>query len=64
VLQAICEALEVHVDETGQPSTTRMHRLIRARVDIAELVEAADDFTFWKTELQEVADVVGASSRP
>ena len=63
-LQAICEALEVDVDETGRPSTTRMRRLIRVQVGIAESLEAADDSTFRKAELQAIADGVGASSEP
>ncbi len=63
-LQAICEALEVDVDETRRPSTTRMRRLIRAQVGVAESLEAADDSTFRKAELQAIADGVGASSEP
>ena len=63
-LQAICEALEVGVEEAGRPSTTRMRRLIRAQVGIAESLEAADDSTFRKADLQAIADVVGASSEP
>jgi hypothetical protein len=61
-LQAICEALEITVDEAGRPSTTRMRRQIRAQVGIAESLETADDSTFRKAELQAVADGVGASS--
>ena len=61
-LQAICEALDVDVDETGRPSTTRMRRLIRAQVGIAESLETADDSTFRKADLQAIADAVGASS--
>ena len=63
-LQAICAALGVDVDETGRPSTTRMRRRIRAQVGVAESVEAADDSTFRKAELQAIADGVGASSEP
>ena len=61
-LQAICDALEVDVDEAGRPSTTRMRRLIRAQVGLAESLEAADDSTFRKAELQAIADGIGASS--
>jgi hypothetical protein len=61
-LQAICEALDVDVDESGRPSTTRMRRLIRAQVGIAESLEAADDSTFRKADLQAISDAVGASS--
>lgn len=61
-LQAICEALEVDVEESGRPSTRRMRRLIRAQVGVAESVEAADDSTFRKADLQAIADAVGASS--
>jgi hypothetical protein len=60
-LQAIYEALESDVDETERPSTTRMRRLIRAQVGIAESPEAADDSTFRKAELRAIADGVGAS---
>jgi hypothetical protein len=60
-LQAICEALEV-VDGSERPSTARMRRLIRAQVGIAASPETADDSTFRKTDLQTIADVVGASS--
>lgn len=63
-LQAICEALEADVDEAGWPSTTRMRRLIRAQAGIAKSLEAADDSTFRKAELQAIADGVGASSEP
>lgn len=63
-LQAICEALEVNIEETGRPSTTRMRRLIRAQVGIAESLEAADDSTFRKADLQAIADEVGATSEP
>ncbi|MDX1745599.1 MAG: hypothetical protein R3324_06655 [Halobacteriales archaeon] len=63
-LQAICEALEVDVEEAGRPSTTRMRRLIRAQVGIAESLEAADDSTFRKADLQAIADAVGAPSEP
>ena len=60
-LQAICEALGVDVDEARRPSTTRLRRLIRAQVGIAESPETADDSTFRKADLQAIADVVGAS---
>lgn len=63
-LQAICEELDIDVDETGQPSTARMRRLIRAQVGIAESLEAADDSTFRKADLQAIADAVEASSEP
>ncbi|MCU4719155.1 hypothetical protein [Halapricum hydrolyticum] len=63
-LQAICEVLEVDVDEAGRPSTTRMRRLIRAQVDIAESPETADDSTFRKADLQAIAAVIGASFEP
>ena len=63
-LQAICEALEVDVDEAGRPSTSRMRRLIRAQVGIAESPGAADDSTFRKADLEAIADEVGASSEP
>jgi hypothetical protein len=61
-LQAICEALEIYVDETGRPSTTRMRRLIRAQVGIAETLEAADDSAFRKADLQAIAEGLEASS--
>ena len=61
-LQAICEALGIDVDEAERPSTTRMRRLIRAQVGIAESMETADDSTFRKADLQAIADGVGASS--
>lgn len=61
-LQAICEALEVDGDESGRPSTTRMRRLIRVQVGVAESLEAADDSTFRKADLQAISDAVGASS--
>jgi len=57
-LQAICEALEVDIDETGRPSTTRMRRLIRAQVGIAESLEVADDSAFRKADLEAIADGV------
>jgi hypothetical protein len=63
-LQAICEGLEIDVDEAGRPSTTRMRRLIRAEVGIAESLETADDSPFRKAELQTIADGVEASSEP
>ncbi|WP_256546784.1 hypothetical protein [Halobellus inordinatus] len=61
-LQAICESLDVDVDGAGRPSTTRMRRLIRAQVGIAESLEVAEDSTFRKAELQAIADEIGASS--
>ena len=61
-LQAICEALEVDADESGQPSATRMRQLIRAQVGVAESLETADDSTFRKADLQAISDAVGASS--
>jgi hypothetical protein len=61
-LQAICEALEITVDESGRPSTTRMRRRIRAQVGIVDSPEAADESPFRKADLQVIADVVGASS--
>jgi hypothetical protein len=61
-LQAVCEALEVDIDESGRPSTTRMRRLIRVQVGVAESLEAADDSTFRKADLQAISDAVGASS--
>lgn len=60
-LQAVCESLGVDVDETGRPSTSQMRRLIRAHIGIAESLEAADDSTFRKADLQAIADGVGAS---
>jgi hypothetical protein len=63
-LQAICEALEIDVDEAGRPSATRMRRLIREHVGIAESLEAANDAAFRKAELQAIADWVEASSEP
>jgi hypothetical protein len=60
-LQAICEALGVDVDEAERSSTTQMRRRIRAQVEIAESLEAADDSTFRKADLQAIADVIGAS---
>ena len=63
-LRAICEALGVDVDEAGRPSTSRMRRLIRAHVGIAESLEAADDSTFRKPDLRAIADGVGASYEP
>ena len=63
-LQAICEALEISVDEAGRPSPTRMRRQIRVQVGIAESLETADDSTFRKAELQAIADGVGASPEP
>jgi len=61
-LWAICEVLEIDGNGTGRPSKTRMRRLIRAQVDIAESPEAADDSTFRKADLQTIAAAVGASS--
>jgi hypothetical protein len=61
-LQAICEALAVDIDETERPSTARMRRRIRTQVGIAESLEAADDSTFRKAELQAIAEEVGTSS--
>jgi hypothetical protein len=61
-LQALCEALEVGVDESGRPSTARMRRRIRTQVGVAESLEAADDSTFRKADLQAIADAVGALS--
>jgi hypothetical protein len=63
-LQAICEALEIEGDEAARPSTTRMRRLIRAEVGIAESLETADDSTFRKADLQAIAEEVGAVSDP
>ena len=60
-LQAICEALGVDADEGERPSTPQMRRLIRAHVDIAASLEAADDATFRKADLQAIADEVEAS---
>ena len=61
-LQAICEALEVDIDEMGRPSTKRMRQLIRAQVGIAASLEEADNSAFRKADLQAIADGVGASS--
>lgn len=61
-LQAICEALEIDVAESGRPSTTGMRRGIRAQVGIAASPDAADGSTFRKADLQAIADAVGASS--
>lgn len=60
-LQAICETLQVDVEEAERPSTTRMRRRIRAQVDIAASSETADDSTFRKPDLEAVADAMGAS---
>ena len=60
-LQAICELLGTDVDDTERPSTSQMRRLIRAHVGIAESVEAADNSTFRKSDLQAIADEVEAS---
>jgi hypothetical protein len=59
-LQAICEALGVDLDEGERPSTLEMRRLIRAHVDIGASLEAADDSTFRKADLQAIADDVEA----
>jgi hypothetical protein len=61
-LQAICETLEVGVEEAGRPSTSRMRQQIRVRVRISESADEADDSTFRKADLQAVAEAVGASS--
>lgn len=61
-LQAICEALEVDVDESGRPSTKRMRRLIRVQVGVAESLETAEDSSFRKADLQAIADALGASA--
>ena len=61
-LQAICEALEVDINDSRRLSTTRMRRLIRVQVGVAESLEAADDSTFRKADLQAISDAVGASS--
>lgn len=63
-LQAICEVLEIDITGTGRPSKTRMRRRIRAQVDIAESPEAADDSTFRKSDLETIAEAIGASSKP
>jgi hypothetical protein len=60
-LRAICDTLGVDVDESGRPSTSQMRRLIRVHVGIAESLEAADDSTFRKADLQAIADGVEAS---
>jgi len=60
-LQAICEVLGTDVDDTERPSTSQMRRLIRAHVGIAESMEAADNSTFRKSDLQAIADEVEAS---
>lgn len=58
-LQAICDSLRVDNNEAERPSTTRMRRLIRAQVGIAESLETADDSTFRKDDLQAIAEAVG-----
>ncbi|GAB6878421.1 hypothetical protein JCM17823_06950 [Halorubrum gandharaense] len=63
-LQAICETLGAEVDGAGRPSASKMRQLIRAHVGIAESLEAADDSTFRKSDLQSIADEVGASFEP
>ena len=60
-LRAVCETLRVGVNAAGRPSTSRLRRLIRAHVGIAESLAAADDATFRKTDLQAFADHVGVS---
>lgn len=60
-LQAICEVLGTDVDDTERPSTSQMRRLIRAHVGITESMEAADNSTFRKSDLQAIADEVEAS---
>lgn len=60
-LQAICEVLGTDVDDTERPSTSQMRRLIRAHVGIAESMEAADNSTFRKSDLQAIADEVEVS---
>ncbi|MDX1745117.1 MAG: hypothetical protein R3324_04205 [Halobacteriales archaeon] len=59
-LQAICEALEIDVDQASRPSTARMRRLIRGQVAIEESIDGADDAAFRKAELDAIADQVGA----
>ncbi|MFD1572224.1 hypothetical protein [Halorubrum laminariae] len=63
-LQAICEALEVDIGEVERPATSQMRRHIRAETGIAESLEAADDSTFRKADLQVIAERVGALSEP
>lgn len=63
-LQAICEALEIDVDETERSSTTQMRRRIRAQVGIAASLETADDSTFRKSDLQAIADLIAAPFEP
>ena len=60
-LRAVCETLRVGVNAAGRRSTSRLRRLIRAHVGIAESLAAADDATFRKADLQVFADHVGAS---
>ena len=60
-LQAISAALGVDVDEGERPSTPRMRRRIRAETGVAESLEAADDSTFRKADLEAIAEAVGAS---
>ena len=60
-LQAICEALGVDVNEGERRSTPQIRQIIRAHVGIAESLEAADDSTFRKADLQAIVDGVGAS---
>ena len=61
-LQAICETLDVAVDEAGRPSTSEMRQQIRVRVGIADSPDTADDSTFRKADLQAIAEAVGVSS--
>ena len=61
-LQAICEALGVDSEGSGRPSTTRMRRLIRAQVGVAESLEDADGSPFRKADLQAIADALGTSA--
>ncbi|QSG05140.1 hypothetical protein [Halapricum desulfuricans] len=63
-LEAICGVLDVEIDRAGRPSTTRMRRLIRAQVGLAESPAAADDATFRKADLRAIAEAVGASFEP
>jgi hypothetical protein len=63
-LLAICEALEIDIDEGKRPSTPQMRRRIRAQIGIAESKETADDATFRKADLEAIADGVGASFEP
>jgi hypothetical protein len=61
-LKAICEELGADINgATERPATTRMRRLIRVQVGVAELPEAADDSTFRKADLQAIAENIGVS---